>query len=198
MPTWTFVRHGQSVANAEGWLAGHIDTPLTDLGRAQAERARDALAHRDFGRAVTSDLVRAKHTAQIILAAHPDLALVTTIELRERDCGQWRHRPIAELEPDREVNARLRGWRTRPPGGETLEAVALRAVAWLADHDDTDEAVLVVAHGALIRAVVGALDGLPHAEIGQWRPGNCEAIDRELPSGGWTTLLARLRAKSHG
>ncbi len=36
------IRHGQSVANSEGRLQGHLDSPLTDRGRAQAR----ALARR--------------------------------------------------------------------------------------------------------------------------------------------------------
>ena len=47
MPTtWHFVRHGQSVANAEGWVAGHVDTPLTELGKHQARQLRWILARR--------------------------------------------------------------------------------------------------------------------------------------------------------
>jgi bisphosphoglycerate-dependent phosphoglycerate mutase len=43
MPTWTFVRHGQSVANREGWIAGHYDVPLTEQGEAEAIAARVVL-----------------------------------------------------------------------------------------------------------------------------------------------------------
>ena len=39
-----YVRHGQTVMNVQGLLAGQIETPLTDEGRAQAEAAGAVLA----------------------------------------------------------------------------------------------------------------------------------------------------------
>lgn len=65
---FTFLRHGESVGNAEERYQGQADFPLTEHGRAQAR----ALAERwrregvSFDLAVTSPLVRAKETAQII------------------------------------------------------------------------------------------------------------------------------------
>ena len=189
---WTFVRHGQSVANAEGWLAGQIDTELTPLGRAQAEQTRAALADVVLDRAFSSDLVRAHETAQIILADHDGVPLRTTAALRERECGQWRRRRIDDLQPGPEYDRALRGWHSRPPGGESLHEVAHRAITWLGSVDTHDGPTLVVAHGALIRAVIGALDGLPYDEIGQWRPRNCEVVDRDLDPGAWDDVLRRI------
>jgi broad specificity phosphatase PhoE len=65
---FVFLRHGESVGNAEERFQGQADYPLTEAGRAQAR----ALAERwqkdgmKFDLAVTSPLVRAKETAQII------------------------------------------------------------------------------------------------------------------------------------
>jgi probable phosphoglycerate mutase len=192
VPTWTFVRHGESVANAEGWLAGQIDSPLTPRGLAQAEAGRAATRPLPLRRAVASDLSRAYQTAEILLRDHPGLVLQRTPALRERECGQWRRRRIDQLDPKRQIDALLRGWETRPPDGESLHEVAYRAIAWLAsiEHEPLD--TLVVAHGALIRSVVGALDGTPTDRIGQWSPGNCEVVPRSLPVGGWADLLARI------
>ena len=44
MRRWIFLRHGESVANAEGWLSGQVDTPLTERGRDQARQAARDLA----------------------------------------------------------------------------------------------------------------------------------------------------------
>lgn len=68
MPLWTFVRHGQSVANLEGWLAGHHDAPLTEQGRAEARAARMGLTELRPTRAFCSDLSRAHQTARLLLA----------------------------------------------------------------------------------------------------------------------------------
>ena len=66
-------------------------------------------------------------------------------------------------------------------------------MAYLAAVDGADGSTLVAAHGALIRAVVGVIDGTPSAEIGLWRPQNCELITRDLEPGGWDLLLRAVR-----
>ena len=42
-----FIRHGQSQANLESRFAGHIDVPLTELGRTQARLAADYIVKRE-------------------------------------------------------------------------------------------------------------------------------------------------------
>jgi uncharacterized phosphatase len=67
MKTVYFVRHGESVANAEGWLAGsRIDAPLTDAGREQAKASAHVLGTTKIDTIVSSPMIRAYETAQII------------------------------------------------------------------------------------------------------------------------------------
>lgn len=196
MATWTFVRHGQSVANAEGWLAGCLDSPLTARGLAEADATRRAVADIPLDRAFASDLSRARLTAQRLLAGR-EVPLVLTPALRERSAGAWSRRRLEDLAKTGTVELLLRGWRTRPPGGETLLQVATRAATWLATVDG-DVDTLVVAHGALMRALLGALDDVPRDVIGDWRPGNCEVVQRSLSVGAWASLRDRLRAEARG
>lgn len=64
-----WVRHGQSTWNALDRLQGHeLGPPLTDLGRAQAATAAEALAGRPVDQVLTSPAVRARQTAEIIAA----------------------------------------------------------------------------------------------------------------------------------
>jgi len=64
-----WVRHGQSTWNALDRLQGHeLGPPLTDLGRAQAETAAEALARRPVDQVLSSPAVRARQTAEIIAA----------------------------------------------------------------------------------------------------------------------------------
>jgi broad specificity phosphatase PhoE len=192
MPTWTFFRHGQSVANREGWLAGHHDAPLTEQGEAEAIAARHLLGEPLPARAFCSDLSRAHRTAKLLLEGCA-IPLVVTPRLRERDCGAWERRTLQDLEAQAEFRQRLGSWVGKPPSGESLLDVALRAVGWLASIDDARGDTLVIAHGALIRAVLAALDRLPRERIDLWRPGNCEAIRRDVPLGTWKELLDELR-----
>lgn len=62
-----WVRHGQSTWNAIARMQGHeLSPPLTDLGRAQAQRAAEALVGRGVVRLLSSPAVRAQQTAAII------------------------------------------------------------------------------------------------------------------------------------
>ncbi|MCX4242761.1 histidine phosphatase family protein [Paraliomyxa miuraensis] len=195
MPTWTFIRHGQSVANVEGWLAGHLDTPLTTLGAEQAVAARRELVEPLPTRAVCSDLRRAHHTARLLLAEH-SIPLIVSPRLRERDCGAWQRRSTASIVADPERRRCLASWIERPPRGESLLDVALRAVGWLSTIADAQRDTLVVAHGALIRAVLAAIDHLPRDRVDQWHPGNCEATRRDVSGETWHVLLDDLRREA--
>lgn len=186
MAQWSFIRHGQSQANAERWFAGVFDAPLTARGREQAIAARDQLAGVSFERAFSSDLSRAFETAKLVLEGR-SIALVTTPHLRERSCGSWQCHAIDEIESRGDMDVFL-AWDGRPPKGESLRDVAIRALSWLVDVDDGTD-TLIVAHGALLRAVLGLVDAVPTDEIGRWRPRNCEVMQRDLEPGTWARLL---------
>lgn len=195
MPTWTFVRHGQSVANREGWLAGHYDAPLTEQGEAEAIAARRVLVEPLPARAFCSDLSRAERTARLLLEGHA-IPLVITPRLRERDCGAWERHTLEEIAADPEGPQRMGSWSGKPPSGESLLDVALRVVGWLATVDDSPADTLVIAHGALMRAVLATFDHLPREQVDLQRPANCEAIRRAAPQGTWRNLLDELRREA--
>ncbi|MBK8466379.1 MAG: histidine phosphatase family protein [Chloracidobacterium sp.] len=58
------IRHGQSAGNAEGRFGGHGPTPLSDLGREQAEKTAKVLAKEGISVIYSSDLLRAMQTAE--------------------------------------------------------------------------------------------------------------------------------------
>jgi probable phosphoglycerate mutase len=185
MPRWTFLRHGESVANAEGWLAGHTDAPLTDRGEAQAIAQRDVLLDVPFSRVLVSDLSRARRTLELALPDWDGSVTVSPL-LRERTIGDWDGMPAEQLRAFGAFDV-LVTWDGRPPNGESHADLAERVIAALADLD-TGEDTLVVCHGALMRAVLGVLDGRAHDEIGLVRYPNCALQTREVPRGGWAAL----------
>lgn len=192
MSTWVFVRHGESEANAQGWLAGHHDVPLTPLGRAQAEALRATLAPRPLGRVLCSDLRRARDTARAAVDGR-GLAITEVPALRERDLGAWACRPRQELRQSGELNVLL-GWWSRPPGGESHQDLALRALRWLAQDPGGPGETLLVGHGGLNRVLLGLLDGTPLDQIGGHRIANAEVQVRTLPTGRWAALLAQVES----
>jgi broad specificity phosphatase PhoE len=149
-----FVRHGQSVANAERrfTLGGH--EPLSRQGRAEAlTTARLLLERFDPVALYSSPFVRALETARLIgvlLGLEP----IVVDALREQDFGDLRGRPYDAAES--EFGSRGGDlWRFRPPGGETLCEVAERAgpALDLLALRHLGEEVVVVSHGGVMAAL---------------------------------------------
>lgn len=80
------IRHGQSAGNAEGRFGGHGPTPLSDLGKRQAEMTANMLAREGIHAIYSSDLLRSVQTAEP-LAKLLDLAIHTSPAFRERHVG---------------------------------------------------------------------------------------------------------------
>ncbi len=81
------IRHGQSQGNAERRFGGHSATPLSELGRAQAEATARALRDEGVTAIYSSDLLRAVETAEP-LARETGLAVRSTDAFRERSVGR--------------------------------------------------------------------------------------------------------------
>ena len=168
------LRHGETVWNRERRVQGHLDSPLTALGLDQARRygtrLKALLEPQDGYRLVASPLGRALHTATIVaevLGRTPD-QITTDDRLKEMAWGRWDGMTAAEIEAlDAELwQARIDDRWTRPPpgGGETQQDILDRATAWLGSVA-ADARLVVIAHGALGRAVRCASEGLPPAAM---------------------------------
>lgn len=183
MARWIFLRHGESVANAGGFLAGWDDVPLTPLGVEQALAAGRALVDVPFERVVTSDLCRATRTAELALGARGGERLQPLVDwrLRERDLGQWSGLTLEALRADGR-NATLYGWDTAPPEGESHVTLMLRVLPALVELGEAPD-TLMVSHGGLLRALLGLMDGVPVEQIGRHRVPNASAIIRDLSPG---------------
>lgn len=81
------VRHGETAANVDGMIQGQLDTELNEEGLRQAGLLAGRMEGVPIGVAFTSDLSRAKKTAQVVLEKHPGIALHECRELRERFMG---------------------------------------------------------------------------------------------------------------
>ena len=155
------VRHGQTDANARGMLQGHVDLPLSELGRRQAE-ALAPLVPAD-ARVVVSPLRRAQETAA---------AFGRPVEVDERwielDYGEFDGQPIVDVPP-----ATWATWRAdphfAPPGGESLVTLGVRVRG--ACEELLEEArardVVVVSHVSPIKAAIAWTLGVGD-EVG-WR-----------------------------
>lgn len=84
-----FVRHGETVANREGLLQGHCDYPLTEKGLHGADTVGRYLRNIKWDLMYASDLRRASHTAERLLAFNEvlDVPLVLNPLIREKHFG---------------------------------------------------------------------------------------------------------------
>jgi broad specificity phosphatase PhoE len=152
--TILLVRHGETDWNAESRWQGQVDTPLNVRGRQQARRLARRLAAVAFEAVYSSDLRRARETAEIV-AFSRGMPVYTEPGLREIDVGSWAGltaAQVAERFPDGEQ-----------PGAETLAAFRARVLDALTAiarrHDGAT--VLVVAHGGCVRTLQRHLLGEP-------------------------------------
>ena len=195
-------RHGETEWNTEGRYQGQgFDIPLSAAGRSQAQALASRLADFEFTRVVSSPLLRARQTAEIVLGDR-SAPLTLDPDLMEIAHGDWEGLLDAEVKERDE--ARRRAWRETPhlvtlPGGESLEQVMARA--WNAFHRACDglqseETLLMVSHDGVNRVLLCRILGLSLARVWAFRQAPVclnllEGSDPEHLS------LVRLNAASH-
>ena len=86
--TFYIVRHGETEWNAIRRIQGHLDSSLTENGKNQAKETREKLKKISFDAVYSSDLLRTKQTAEI-LVLEKNLKIMTTKALRERTFGEY-------------------------------------------------------------------------------------------------------------
>ena len=189
------VRHGQTESN----LQRRLDTedpglPLTELGRQQAEELPDALAHEPVRAVFSSTLHRAEATAAP-LARALGLPLRTREGLREIPAGDLEMRNDDEA-IETYLSAAM-AWGAGDldaavPGGEPGTSVldrydrVVREAAAGADGD----AVVLVSHGAVIRAWVAARSDNVDADFAarHWLSNTGVVALEGDPDTGWTVV----------
>lgn len=157
-------RHGQTVWHAENRYAGWSDVALTPVGEQQAERLAAWADTRRLDLIVSSDLSRARITADRAAAGTGTARLVDE-RWREIDFGDGDGLTASEME-SRFPEARaafVATPATAPlPGGETGAHVVVRvreALTELVDRVGDGEA-LVVAHTTTLRLLLCSLLGI--------------------------------------
>lgn len=154
IPFW-FLRHGETDWNAEGRSQGRTDISLNAVGVAQARRAALALVDRGIVTIVASPLDRALKTAETVAEA---LRLPVALDdgLMEVAFGTEEGKPMGDWYDDWIAGS------FTPDGAETFADLGARAVGAINRATARQGPVLVVAHGALFRALRQALGHKPN------------------------------------
>lgn len=167
MTKFIIIRHGESEANERKLIAGHTDFKLTALGRTQAEQTAAHLVSEQINAIYASDLCRAMETAEANAKCR-NLTVIPCPELRETFCGSWENRTfddIRETEP-----TAYECFKTQLdftfPGGENIWESGIRFYNKMLEiaKANPDRTVLIVAHGAVIRAFWALIHGISKEE----------------------------------
>lgn len=147
------VRHGESTWNRRKLVQGQTPyVPLTTDGHRQAARAAELVSEHEPTQVWTSDLLRARQTADHIATA-VGLVPQPDARLRERSYGRDEGRPVDEVPA-------LGRQEVTPDGGEPFGDLVNRIGAFLEERVQGPGRVVVVTHGDTIRAALSWL-GLP-------------------------------------
>lgn len=162
------IRHGETAWNAERRLQGHTDIALNGAGRRQADAVARALADETVAAVISSDLQRARDTAQAI-AAQRGLPVQTDSGLRERCYGAFEGMLYAEIA--QRYPAEYAEWQARNidallPGGErmgeTYRQFYARAVDGIVRQAQAypGQSIVIVAHGGVLECAYRAARGM--------------------------------------
>lgn len=170
-----FVRHGQSTANVDGLLVGHLDVPLTDEGRRQARMLEPHL--RTARRIISSPLRRALETAKL---AAPHLEVEIDPTFIELNYGTLEGTPMSEVS-DEQWQHFFEHHDFALGGAESLADVDRRVAVFMEGElanpasllHEPDEHLVIVSHVSPIKsAFIWAL-GAPGPAAWRSRIDNC-------------------------
>jgi len=174
------VRHGETDNNKNHIIQGaKVDAFLNKTGEKQAKEAAKLLKKVPFAAAFSSDLVRAKQTAEIISLQH-NLTVTTNKAIRERAFGQFegkssdyfRTKLKKQLEHFDTLSQEAKFNYEFPYGIENLGLAITRLINFLRKVAVAypNKTVLVVSHGALIRHFLIRI-GFATFKSLEWKPG---------------------------
>ena len=183
------VRHGETAWNAEHRVQGQLDIPLNAIGQAQALAASKILSQEKFDAIYSSDLIRARQTAQPV-ANFLSREILLDKDLRERHYGIFERLTYAEVkirypEDYARFEAREPDYAFRT--GESLRDFFERSVAVISGlaNQHQDQSILVFTHGGVLDMLNRHLTGLPLSAERNFRIPNAGLNRIEVTPSGW-------------
>lgn len=173
-----FLRHGESQANLDNVYAGQFDSPLTNLGRAQARQAGKIAKDLGITRIITSNLSRAYDTAYIMAdACKIDRSqVVRDKRLDEIGLGKLVGQPRKDHQ-----EYMIYAHKGNEMEAEPLEDVVRRIRGFVADLDKyEDDNLLLVGHngsGLILMSVLSGGNGDIADMAGVPQIPNCEIVE---------------------
>lgn len=148
------VRHGESTLNGKDIYQGQYDSDLSQLGFKQAEAISERLKEYKFDVIYSSDLQRAKKTAESIAKYHKKIKLIIDKKLRERSHGELDGKPKDDFYTSKDIHNIY----VKPPMGEDFLDIKIRVEEFLKEILESKyENVLIVSHGGTMKSILHIL-----------------------------------------
>jgi probable phosphoglycerate mutase len=166
------IRHGQSQANVDIIFAGHLDSPLSELGERQALLLKEYLLTQKIDRLYSSDLIRAKNTIKPY-ADQVGLPIITSEKLREFYGGDFegvKYEDLPKLYPIEYGKFWLHDTEnTQMPNGESVKGGMQRGFEAITEiaKENLGKSVVIATHGGIIRGFECLANGVKWAQ-GEW------------------------------
>lgn len=175
-----FTRHGQTDWNLQMKIQGHIEIPLNETGRRQAEEAHDKLLDTPIDLIFSSPLSRAKETAEII-RGNRNIPILIDEDLKEEFYGDM------EGQSRLDNSAYLKqstSYFKRYPHGESYFDVYHRVARFFEklkrEYDGKVKTILIVAHGGMSRAVNLYFKDMENKDFAPYSIDNCQVVEYVL------------------
>ena len=161
------VRHGETDWNNDGRFQGHVNIPLNEKGKIQAQEAYERLKAINFDLIYSSDLGRAAETARII-NAYREIPIRYDQRLRERDAGKYSGLTLSEIAKIKGVDLTISKYVSDDilEGIEPLSQLISRVTEFI-DHlmNSKFKRCLIIGHGGSLSIIASNLTGIPFKEM---------------------------------
>ncbi len=183
------VRHGETAWNAEHRVQGQLDIPLNEIGMTQAQAVGRALKDERFDVIYSSDLVRARQTADPI-ASFLSIKMLLEKDLRERHYGIFERLTYAEVQsrfPEDYARFAARDPEYAFRTGESLKDFSQRSIAIVSKIVQQNEGrnILVFTHGGVLDKLYRFITGLPLSAERDFGIPNAGLNHIEISAAGW-------------
>lgn len=149
-----FIRHGSTAWNKEGRAQGHTNIPLDAEGFEQAKKLAERLSMEKWDVIYSSDLTRARQTAETVRKKIGDIPIYFDERLREAGGGLMEGTTEAER-----IEKWGSDWRTMDLKNESKESVEARGLPAIEEmlKKHKGQNILLVSHGAFNRHLLNKL-----------------------------------------
>ena len=184
------IRHGQSEANRDGYVAGRLDVPLSEKGIEQAKEIAKELRNEKINVCFCSPLKRAKDTAKEIIKFHPSVQIVYDERITNRNFGDSEGKKVDLLiETMESFEGEFDDF--KPYNGESVKELTERIKSFLDVLSEyNDKTIILVAHNWVVRIIISILTKKSVEELYKKRTiSNASAIILELKNGKFLEIL---------